>query len=150
MSFIAQRLECNPLILEMDRSTQLTELLVEPFKSVAADGKYAHQSPMLIVLDGLDECRGEEAQCELARLIGKPETAELPLLWMICSRPEWHLTRLLLPPMPVIHSRVRRSKFLPTTTRPRTMPRRFFELNSVKSARHMIFLTIGYRWRRLS
>jgi hypothetical protein len=90
---IAESLEHNPLILDMDRSTQFREFIIKPFQALSEDSPA--QMPMLIVLDGLDECRDKQAQCELMRLIGGVESAKLPLLWMICSRPEWHLTRLL-------------------------------------------------------
>ncbi|KAF9441548.1 hypothetical protein P691DRAFT_621112, partial [Macrolepiota fuliginosa MF-IS2] len=49
----------------------------------------------LVILDGLDECKSEEAQCEFLEFIcGQVAEADgFPLLWMICSRPELHLER---------------------------------------------------------
>jgi hypothetical protein len=95
MRITAYRLEHDPLILSMDRSTQFRKLILEPFESIVAAESSSPRTPMLIVLDGLDECRDKEAQCELIRLISDRRTEKLPLLWMICSRPEWHLKSLL-------------------------------------------------------
>ncbi|KAF9440529.1 hypothetical protein P691DRAFT_104023 [Macrolepiota fuliginosa MF-IS2] len=61
--------------------------------------KYPHivREPLLIILDGLDECKDKQAQCEFIDLISTHvrEVKEFPLRWMICSRPEWYLKSTL-------------------------------------------------------
>jgi hypothetical protein len=54
----------------------------------------------LVIIDGLDECDGEEEQCEILELIGEHvrTVKEFPLLWLVCSRSEWHLKSLLYHP----------------------------------------------------
>jgi len=53
----------------------------------------AIRNPLLIIIDGLDECENLRAQCEFIELISDHVRSfpEFPLLWLICSRPESHL-----------------------------------------------------------
>lgn len=94
---ITQRLADDPTILERSRRTQFKELIIEPFQLLMTQNTLMAQEPLLIVLDGLDECKGDEAQCELIDLISTHvrQVESFPLLWLICSRPEWHLKYLL-------------------------------------------------------
>jgi hypothetical protein len=66
---------------------QFTTFIVEPFveKKIGTGGKRWG-----ILLDGLDELRGEDAQCNIIRLIGAfaREHPDVPLVWIIASRPE--------------------------------------------------------------
>jgi hypothetical protein len=97
---ISQKLADDPTILEKDRKTQFKELIVDPFRTIITQHAATIQTPLLIIIDGLDECEGEEAQCEFVELISDHvrSVSQFPLLWMICSRPEWHLRYLLLQP----------------------------------------------------
>ncbi|KAJ3563703.1 hypothetical protein NP233_g8772 [Leucocoprinus birnbaumii] len=91
---ITERLANDPGVLNASRSFQFKELIVEPFHELTSRG---YHEPLLIIIDGLDECQGENAQIELIELISHyVETVQGPLLWMICSRPEWHFKRELL------------------------------------------------------
>lgn len=94
---ITQRLGDDPLMLTKNRSTLFKELIFDPFQLLAASNPSAVETPLLVILDGLDECRDKEAQCELIHLINNHmrRVANLPLLWMVCSRPEWHLKSIL-------------------------------------------------------
>jgi hypothetical protein len=49
--------------------------------------------PIAIILDGLDECEGEDAQLRILEMItnGLRTNPDLPLRWLIFSRPEAHL-----------------------------------------------------------
>ncbi|KAF5355912.1 hypothetical protein D9756_004376 [Leucocoprinus leucothites] len=90
---VTKLLADDPLILSKNRSIQFNKLIVEPFQAIATSDNSAYDNPLLMILDGLDECKGKEAQCELVQLIldhvGRIE--KFPLLWLVCSRPEWHL-----------------------------------------------------------
>lgn len=90
---ITRRLADDPALLDKNLRTQFRELVVEPFKTLTAQGRSHRQQPLLIVIDGLDECKDIENQRELIHLIN--DHPQVPLLWMICSRPEWHLKRML-------------------------------------------------------
>ncbi|KAF5363486.1 hypothetical protein D9756_001034 [Leucocoprinus leucothites] len=89
---VNQLLADDLLILNKNRSTQFNKLIIEPFQIVATTPGTL-QDPLLIILDGLDECKGTEAQCELVQLLldHAGRIKKFPLLWVIYSRPEWHL-----------------------------------------------------------
>ncbi|KAF9444916.1 hypothetical protein P691DRAFT_762987 [Macrolepiota fuliginosa MF-IS2] len=70
------------------------EFIAQPFSTRSLS---VRDWPLLIILDGLDECKSEEDQCKLMGLI-KSQLRDIyahTLLWMICSRPEPHLERVL-------------------------------------------------------
>lgn len=102
---LTQSLADDSTILEKNRRSQFKKLIVEPFQALAAKNASCVQQPLLIVLDGLDECKGEEAQCELIELISDNARLMDGPLWMICSRPEWHLKSILAQPDFHIHCR---------------------------------------------
>ncbi|KAJ3553474.1 hypothetical protein NP233_g12635 [Leucocoprinus birnbaumii] len=83
-----QLLNDNRSLAELDLPTQFKKLFEDPFK---ASGAF-DQTPIIIV-DGLDECDGEEEQSVILRLIGRSISSAqpLPLVWVICSRPEPHI-----------------------------------------------------------
>lgn len=93
---ITQIIADDRSILDKTLRVQFKKLITEPFRSLMIQNPLIAQEPLLIVLDGLDECDGEKAQCEFIDLIGEYVrlTNPSPLLWMICSRPEWHLKRI--------------------------------------------------------
>lgn len=91
-AIITQRFADNPTILRKNRRIQFRELIAEPFGSLVAHNPNISSTPLLIIIDGLDECNDEEAQCEFIELISSVN--HLPLRWMICSRPEYHLKSL--------------------------------------------------------
>lgn len=91
---VMEALKDDPTILDKDERTQFKKLLVEPFATLSKQ-KESFQK-LLVIIDGLDECRGDMEQVGLVGLITEDlrSPAPLPLLWMICSRPERHLTKL--------------------------------------------------------
>ncbi|KAF5359767.1 hypothetical protein D9756_003581 [Leucocoprinus leucothites] len=95
-----QRLADDPSLLEKTLRVQFKELITDPFSIIMAQDPSIRHEPLLVILDGLDECNSEEAQCEFIELITEHvrSTHEFPLLWMICSRPEWHFKYLLSSP----------------------------------------------------
>ncbi|KAJ3574139.1 hypothetical protein NP233_g1970 [Leucocoprinus birnbaumii] len=100
---IAQRLHEDPTILSQDRRSQFREFFTIPFITALAVRPLTRlnaelldllsRQPLLLVLDGLDECNDHNAQCELIQLIGRYviEDGDSRLRWMVCSRPESHL-----------------------------------------------------------
>ncbi|KAF5360339.1 hypothetical protein D9756_005088 [Leucocoprinus leucothites] len=95
-----QRLADDPYLLEKTLRLQFKELITDPFSIIMAQDPSTRHKPLLVILDGLDECNSEEAQCEFIELITEHvrSTHEFPLLWMVCSRPEWHFRYLLSRP----------------------------------------------------
>ncbi|KAF9443319.1 hypothetical protein P691DRAFT_679795, partial [Macrolepiota fuliginosa MF-IS2] len=94
---VTQCLVDDILILDKNRSTQFRELIIEPFRILMTLYPHTVREPLLIVLDGLDECNNKEAQCEFIDLINT-HIWQVPLRWVICSRPDWLLMTVLSNP----------------------------------------------------
>ncbi|KAF9445029.1 hypothetical protein P691DRAFT_735655 [Macrolepiota fuliginosa MF-IS2] len=87
---ISTKLAGQPDLVEKAPHIQFRALIVEPLLSLS------HERKHVIILDGLDECDGEGAQIEIIELINDlvHSNISLPIIWMICSRPESHLKRI--------------------------------------------------------
>ncbi|KAJ3576547.1 hypothetical protein NP233_g360 [Leucocoprinus birnbaumii] len=98
--WITRILSRNPAILDKTLRIQFQKLIVEPFTVLAKHSPATETSrkPLVIIIDGLDECADERTQCEIIKLISefvqKPKPSIFSLVWLVCSRPEWHLKRL--------------------------------------------------------
>ncbi|KAJ3564363.1 hypothetical protein NP233_g8341 [Leucocoprinus birnbaumii] len=104
---VGQQFKDNPHILSQSRSTQFRELITIPFLPDLSRRPYTlltylslqlltsiTHRPLLVVLDGLDECSDRIAQREFIEMIGRHVAAgpNSRLRWMICSRPEPQIT----------------------------------------------------------
>lgn len=87
---ITDKITQDPIILDRNRRTQFQEFIIDPFLTLMTQHPTVVQQPLLIVLDGLDECINREAQCEFVEMISHHvrEQQNTGLRWMICSRPE--------------------------------------------------------------
>jgi hypothetical protein len=89
--FIVERLSLDPELLNGDVKAQFVAFIVEPFveKKIGAGGERWG-----ILLDGLDELEGQSRQCEIIHLISTfvHEHRDTPLIWIIASRPEPHIS----------------------------------------------------------
>ncbi|KAF9443954.1 hypothetical protein P691DRAFT_808057 [Macrolepiota fuliginosa MF-IS2] len=89
--YIVELLAIDPQLVEKSLAEQFETFIVQPFavKQLLA----GINDTVLILLDGLDECNGEEAQREIILLIGKTllQYPTSPLIWLIASRPEPHI-----------------------------------------------------------
>ncbi|KAF5357841.1 hypothetical protein D9756_001247 [Leucocoprinus leucothites] len=90
---ITRKLASDPSVLDATLEAQFRGLIDEPFLQLASHQVHRFGGCFhAIVIDGLDECNGDEAQCQLVGLIKEAaQKPYLPLLWLICSRPERHL-----------------------------------------------------------
>ncbi|KAF9450804.1 hypothetical protein P691DRAFT_797668 [Macrolepiota fuliginosa MF-IS2] len=90
LAYVQEQLHSNPKLLEKGMREQFRKLIAEPFglREVIKPSQ-----PLFIFLDGLDECKGENAQTEIVQLISEfvHTYPKAPLLWVIASRPEQHL-----------------------------------------------------------
>ena len=90
--FIAEALERDPSIFHRVLSEQMDRLVVFPLVSASLHPESGAPWPTLLVIDGLDECNGEERQAEILRILRmallqlRPSLPTLYLL--IASRPE--------------------------------------------------------------
>jgi energy-coupling factor transporter ATP-binding protein EcfA2 len=82
----------NPSIFESSLEDQIESLIVMPLMQ-AVQGLEPYTWPYLVIIDGVDECTGQATQCDIIRSIGTAiREHELPLRFIITSRPEQHLT----------------------------------------------------------
>ncbi|KAJ7438413.1 hypothetical protein B0H11DRAFT_2358649, partial [Mycena galericulata] len=84
---IAQTIEKDPAIVDRSMSEQLQRLIIDPCR------KGCLSEPVTVVIDGLDECEGENIQQEILWIVGKMVAGRerLPVLFFIASRPESHI-----------------------------------------------------------
>ncbi|KAJ6490908.1 hypothetical protein C8R45DRAFT_991105 [Mycena sanguinolenta] len=83
---ISRAIENDPAIVDRSLSTQLQELILDPC------WKTCISRPLCIIIDGLDECDGEEVQhAVLQAIAGALRQEDLPILFLVASRPEAHI-----------------------------------------------------------
>jgi hypothetical protein len=94
-NFVENQIRDNLDIFEKDRKTQLEILFVTPLVTAFnAKAIQVSRFPLVIVIDGLDECHGTEVQCDLLRIIANA-ISRLPnfFRFLVASRPEIHIKR---------------------------------------------------------
>lgn len=97
-SLLIGLLENHPSATEASLSVQFTKLIEEPIRELQSQGFFDPESPLVVLLDGLDECRDRIVQVELMGLINdyiRSHGQSSPFLWVVYSRPERHLRRVI-------------------------------------------------------
>ncbi|KAJ7016409.1 hypothetical protein C8F04DRAFT_537299 [Mycena alexandri] len=90
---ISQRIERDPAVVDRSLSDQLHQLIIEPCR------KTSFPQPVTVIIDGLDECDGEDIQQEILRSIGHAVCQErLPILFFFSSRPESYIRETFVGP----------------------------------------------------
>ncbi|KAJ2927361.1 hypothetical protein H1R20_g9735, partial [Candolleomyces eurysporus] len=94
---IEKTIEDDPLIFKKTLRIQMDTLIVGPFQRVCASGGLDSSTfPHAILIDGLDECSGEDKQDELLSTIKHCLLDnDLPFRIFIASRPEWAIRTAL-------------------------------------------------------
>ncbi|KAF9448732.1 hypothetical protein P691DRAFT_775172 [Macrolepiota fuliginosa MF-IS2] len=87
--FIRTEILKEPTLPTKSMSAQFNRLFTEPFANRRI---YKESKPLLILIDGIDECSGEDKQCEMVSLISHFSLLSSELIWVIASRPEPHLS----------------------------------------------------------
>ena len=84
----------DPALFARSLEAQLTMLVIGPLLQLKDSGYFIQNpSSRVVVIDGLDECNNPEVQCYILEVIaGVLLQYNLPLLFLITSRPEQHLT----------------------------------------------------------
>ncbi|KXN86010.1 hypothetical protein AN958_10620 [Leucoagaricus sp. SymC.cos] len=96
-SILARQLADDPSVLRKHRRAQFKGLIMLPFQILMNDLIQQRSEivlePLVIVIDGLDECADRQAQREFVEMITDYAgmVDRFPLLWMISSREESHL-----------------------------------------------------------
>ncbi|KXN87794.1 hypothetical protein AN958_08110 [Leucoagaricus sp. SymC.cos] len=92
---IMQRLVDEPAMLTKGRHAQFKEFIVDPLKTLKTQHPHTVSKPILIVIDGLDECANEVAQQEFVEMItNHARVDQPPLRWLICGRTGSHLSQV--------------------------------------------------------
>jgi hypothetical protein len=91
---IVATIEQDPLILVRSLEAQVAALIVDPLREPLEAGYFnAPTSRRLIIIDGFDECDASAMQCSILQVISLLfHEYHLPLLILLASRPERHLT----------------------------------------------------------
>ncbi|KAJ3573997.1 hypothetical protein NP233_g2076 [Leucocoprinus birnbaumii] len=94
--YIVQQLSNDPRLIEKSLTEQFKCFFTRPF----TQGNFLEENTILILLDGLDECSSEASQRELITLISRfvLNNPVAPLIWIIASRPEFHIQRAFSDP----------------------------------------------------
>ncbi|KAE9398501.1 hypothetical protein BT96DRAFT_994850 [Gymnopus androsaceus JB14] len=88
---ISKIVEANPSIIARSIETQLQKLISEPCRLHNNHSR----DPLLILIDGLDECEDHGVHLEILRAIGESfKHYPLPLRVIIASRPESHIREM--------------------------------------------------------
>ncbi|KAF8806213.1 hypothetical protein BYT27DRAFT_7224517 [Phlegmacium glaucopus] len=84
-------MESNPILHTKTMDVQLNSLIVDAFHKLKQEGTDFLHTPTVII-DGLDECRGNETQQNILALISQAVVdKKIPLRFLIASRPEAHI-----------------------------------------------------------
>ncbi|KAF7331128.1 putative nwd2 protein [Mycena sanguinolenta] len=84
---ISQIVENDPSVVVRSIAVQAKTLISDPCRF------HAHENydPVIILIDGLDECEGHEVQEEILRAIQHSSKHPIPLRFIVASRPEVHI-----------------------------------------------------------
>ncbi|KAJ7085034.1 hypothetical protein C8R44DRAFT_721720 [Mycena epipterygia] len=97
--FISRSVENDPAIVDKSLSIQLQKLIVEPWQQIIPSPRTS------IIIDGLDECDGQDVQQEILRSICYAiHDMKLSVQFLITSRPEPHISETFhVPPLDKLH-----------------------------------------------
>ena len=91
-SHIEAAVNADPMVFHQSIDDQLAKLIIGPFRRLHSTGFDFKDSPFAIVIDGLDECQGNDIQSGLVKsLVAAFHRSPLRIRILIASRPEVHL-----------------------------------------------------------
>ncbi|KAM6494652.1 hypothetical protein JOM56_009275 [Amanita muscaria] len=89
---IINSLNERPDLPMKDVETQFQELIVKPLQALTEASSQTQLSPLVVIIDGVDECADEKLQQRFLKVIGNAvDDRDFPLRFLICSRPEAHI-----------------------------------------------------------
>jgi hypothetical protein len=95
---ISWSIETDPSLVDKSLSIQLQRLIVDPWLQSGSI------CPLVVVLDGLDECKDRNVQQEILCLIGRAvQGQQLALQFLVASRPEPHIYEIFSGALDRIH-----------------------------------------------
>jgi len=82
----------NPMLFQKSIDAQLLKLIIEPLKRLHSTGFDFKDSPFVIIIDGLDECQGNDVKAGLVKSLAAAFChSPLRIRILIASRPEVYL-----------------------------------------------------------
>ncbi|KAF5348921.1 hypothetical protein D9756_009838 [Leucocoprinus leucothites] len=94
---IDRRMIEDPALATKSLSIQFEVLLVQPLRQI--DVARSGLAECVVIIDGLDECRGTGGQCEIIKIIAaSAHNRTTPFRWFITSRPEDPIIRTMNSP----------------------------------------------------
>ncbi|KAF9530766.1 hypothetical protein CPB83DRAFT_158119 [Crepidotus variabilis] len=97
---VMDKLTQDPTLFQRSRGAQMSALFTKPlqqfsFRRALRDIRGGRSAPLLIIVDGLDECRDPQVQCDILRVIADAAASirRRPVRFLIACRPEAHITR---------------------------------------------------------
>ncbi|KAF5361059.1 hypothetical protein D9756_004460 [Leucocoprinus leucothites] len=86
-ALIDTKLHRSPGLISKSLKIQFRELIARPFQQLRACGEITVGSRQIIIVNGLDECKGDRHRQELFRIL-TTETEPLPFKWVVFTRPD--------------------------------------------------------------
>jgi hypothetical protein len=93
---VIEQLRRHSDIFQKPPEQQMKVLFTEPLMSLHAEGEDPSNFPRLIIIDGLDECKDDNTQCEILSIIAQTILSgplPYPFRFLVASRPEGHILR---------------------------------------------------------
>jgi len=89
---IEAAVDADPMIFHQSVDVQLAKLIIEPLQCLHSAGFDFKDSPFVIIIDGLDECQGNDIQSGLVKsLVAAFRGSQPRIRILIASRPEVYL-----------------------------------------------------------
>ena len=89
---IGAAVDYSPFIFQQSVDVQLSKLVIEPLRQLFSGGIVFDISPLVIIIDGLDECQGADIQSGLIKsLVAAFHNFPFRIRILIASRPEVYL-----------------------------------------------------------
>ena len=89
---IEAAIDYNPFIFQQSVHVQLSKLIIEPLQQLCSVGILSNISPLVIIIDGLDECQGAGIQSTLIKSLAAAfHDVPFRIRILIASRPEVYL-----------------------------------------------------------
>ena len=133
----------DPLIFSKSFAVQVKSLIVAPLQQLSETGFFdAPTSHRLVIIDGLDECSDPKVQQNIVDVLANAQRQhQLPLIFLICSRPEQHISLASSTgPFPGMTTRVALDKsYLPDKDIRLFLTDRFQDLKSTHPLRAYIY-----------
>ncbi|KAJ7204824.1 hypothetical protein GGX14DRAFT_646452 [Mycena pura] len=101
---ISQSVENDPSLVDKSLEIQLQKLIIEPLRLRQTRMGATSTPGLIVVIDGLDECQDPKIQQRILLLIGRAvDKQQLPIRFLVASRPEPHICEIFSGALNGIH-----------------------------------------------